>query len=83
MIESIIYLLVFIAGYALCYFTVKVKGSAKQQEETVMMKRVKPNLRNALRPTREEYTRFKTKDSNLYAPVKPKGEKKDGVEVGR
>jgi hypothetical protein len=58
-----------IAGYLLCYFTVKKPTQLK--EAYTEIKRVKPNFRNPTKTYDVGYDKFKT--NGLYGPVKPKG----------
>jgi len=62
------------AGYFLCYFTVKKPTGTN--EFITQVKRVKPSLRNPLKTYEVEYNRYKSRDSGLFEPQKPKrGEK--------
>lgn len=82
MIDALIYLAVFIAGYLLCFFTRSERPrEAQPREQTVLVARNKPSLRNPLRTSRVEYEEYKT-SRGLYAAVKPKGDT-ENIEVGR
>lgn len=69
-------------GYALCYFSIKPPAAKKTETETLLVKRAKPSLRNPMRTYNVAYDEYKTQ-KGLYAPVKPKSEKKEEIEVGR
>ncbi|MEC0265145.1 hypothetical protein [Paenibacillus anseongense] len=86
--QVLIFLVVFIAGYLLCYFTNKSNGKVVKREtdsdlkddKFVMVKRNKPSLRNPMKTTKIEYNEYKTKN-NLYAPVKPTSHLKEEVKI--
>jgi hypothetical protein len=63
--------LIFLAGFALCYFSVKKPIQAKAEQVYSEVKRTRPSMRNPLRTYDVRYDKYKTKDTNLYSPVKP------------
>lgn len=82
-------LMAFIGGFALCYISmiflpsIGRKPVKEEQEQTVFVPRVKPNLRNPMRTYNTAYDKYKTKDTGLFEPVKPKAVTHDDIEVGR
>lgn len=58
------------AGYFLCYFT--VKQPSKPKEIITEVKRVKPSLKNPLRTYEVAYDKYKSRETGLYEPQKPK-----------
>jgi len=82
-------LMSFIGGFALCYLSMVFlpsigrKTVTQEQEQTVYVKRPKPSLRNPMRTYNPSYDKYKTKDTGLFEPVKPKAATHDEVEVGR
>ena len=83
MVEMVIGCLVFAFGYFTCYFTMVYNKKDESKVETVKQV-IKPNLRNPLQTYDTSYERYKSKDNNLYEPVKPKlktrlGERDNGA----
>ena len=82
-------LFAFIGGFALCYVSFVLlpsigKGAVKEPEQsTILVKRSKPSLRNPMRTNTVAYEKYKTSDTGLFQPVKPKQPGKDEIEVGR
>lgn len=72
--EVIFGAIVLMAGYLLCYFTVKKpKKIAETVDETVeKVKRVKSNLRNPMKTYTTSYDQYKSRKSELYEPQVPK-----------
>ena len=68
--QIIIGALIFLAGYLLCYFT--VKKPITTAELITEVKRIKPSLRNPLKTYNVRYEKFKSRSSGLYEPQKPK-----------
>lgn len=84
MIYSVVLLVGIVVGYALCYFApTKTKVIPAPEENTIMVKRSKPSLRSPLQTNKVAYEQYKTKDTGLYAPVKPRANRKDEIEVSR
>ncbi|HOM03519.1 MAG TPA: hypothetical protein PLH43_11955 [Acetivibrio sp.] len=71
MLEILIGALIFAAGYMTCFFTVK-KEVKVNSDKNAVVKRVMPSLRNPLRTYEVYYENYKSKDNNLYQPIKPK-----------
>jgi hypothetical protein len=69
--ELLIGALLLIAGYGLCYFT--VKKPVQPKETYTEVKRVKPSFRNPTKTYEVAYEKYKSKDNGLFEAVKPKG----------
>lgn len=83
MIEASILLIGIIIGYAMCYFAVRrdTPKRTQQEDNTVLVKRSRTSLRSPLQTNRVKYEKYRTRDTGLYSPVKPK--KREGsVEIG-
>lgn len=82
-------LLAFIGGFVLCYASFILlpsmgKRVTKDEEpNTILVKRSRPSLRNPMRTNTVAYEKYKTSDTGLFQPVKPKQPSKDEIEVGR
>jgi hypothetical protein len=75
-----------VAGYLLCFFTVRLVRSESKMfsdPKEVVVRRSRLSMRSPLRTVRTEYNRYKTNDTGLYAPVRPKATSADQIEVGR
>lgn len=82
--EYAITLLIGIAiGYFMHWAASKPRTAAKEDPTEVMVKRTRLSMRSPLKTSRTEYDKYKTRDSGLYAPVKPKLTNNDQIEVGR
>lgn len=62
--------IIYAAGFFTCYFFVRKPDKPVQVQEKV--KRVRTSLRNPMRTYEVNYEPYKSKDTNLYQPVKPK-----------
>lgn len=85
MVEAGILLSGIIIGYTMCYLAVTKdtpKRTMPQEDNTVLVKRSRVSLRNPLQTNRIQYEKYKTRDTGLYSPVKPKKKAEDNVEVG-
>ena len=82
-------LFAFIGGFVLCYVAFVLpqaigKSAVKETESnTILIKRNKPSLRNPMRTNTVAYEKYKTSDTGLFQPVKPKQQSKDEIELGR
>ncbi|OMF47715.1 hypothetical protein [Paenibacillus amylolyticus] len=85
MMYAAVLLVGMVCGYLMCYMAQRPRPPERVQHEDkeIMVKRNKPSMRSPLRTTQVKYDKYKTRDSGLYAPVKPKVSRKDEFEVGR
>lgn len=85
MMYAAVLLVGMVCGYLMCYLAQRPRPPERKQHEDkeIMIKRNKPSLRSPLRTTQMKYEKYKTRDTDLYAPVRPKAKRNDEFEVGR
>ena len=71
------------AGYLLCYVKSDRRRDTQEQPAEQLVKRVKPSLRSPLKTSKVQYDQYRSEKTGLYAPVKPKADSKDEVQIGR
>lgn len=70
MLEILLGAIIYVAGFFTCYFFAKKQAPTAKQMDT--QKRVRTSLRNPLRTYEVNYEPYKSSDTKLYQPVKPK-----------
>lgn len=71
MLEILLGAAIYAAGFFTCLFFVK-KQTASPNKQIDTQKRVRASLRNPLRTYEVNYEPYKSSDTKLYQPVKPK-----------
>ncbi len=75
MIESLIPLVSFVTGIVVGAVAVRVysyRSCKSQDKPDTYVKRTEPSFKDPTKPYEVVYTRYKSRDNNLYEPVRPK-----------